>query len=204
MSQSSIPAMTEYVLVQPKTLLVDSVTPAMIESLQREVILQAQGEAVELFADRSSLTVALAFATVYDIADEVILRLSSDQLVLLFDHQPKDTVRPNQVNEALWAEILKIKKKSIFVQDILAPKTEVTIDLSALWSQVRKHDDPIAHTKLFIKALTEVLEPAVTVRLLGEIPNLPLLSTIYLVRPYGHKIIFEDNQSLTVTLFSNF
>ena len=200
---SSPPVATEYVVVQPQTMLVGSVTPADIASLQREVTLQAQGEAVSLFDGMPPLTTALSFAAMYDIADEAVFRISNGQLILLFDHQPKETLRPEEVNETIWAEILKAKNKNIAVQDISVPKSEVVVDLAALWSRVREHDDIVARTKLFIKSLASVLEPGLTVRLHGEIPNLPLLSAIYLARPYGHTVTFEDAYGNSVALFSN-
>ncbi|GEM_PF-2395688 len=199
----SPPVATEYVVVQPQTTVAESITPANIVSLQREVTLQAQGEAVELFDGMPPLTTALSFVAVYDIADETVFRLSNGQLVLLFDHQPKETLRPGEVDETIWAEILKAKSKSVAVQGISAPTSGIVIDIAALWSRVREHDDIIARTKLFIKSLAGVLKPAMTVRLRGEIPNLPLLSAIYLARPYGHTVIFEDTHGGCVTLFSN-
>lgn len=200
MPQSALVA-TEYIVAQPQTKLVGSVTSANIASLQHEVTLQAQGEAVELFDGMPPLTIVLSFATVYDIADETVFRLSNGQLVLLFDHQPKETLRPEEVDETIWVEILKVKSKGVAVQDVSTPKPEAVIDLAALWSRVREHDDIIARTKLFIKSLAGVLEPAITVRLRGEIPNLPLLSAVYLTRPYGHTVIFEDARGGSVTLF---
>ena len=200
---SSPPVATEYVVVQPQTTLVGSVTPASIASLQREVTLQAQGEAVELFDGMPPITTALSFAATYDIADEAVFRISNGRLVLLFDHQPKETLRPKEVDETIWAEILKVKNKGVTVQDISTPITETVIDLATLWSRVREHDNIIVSTKLFIKSLAGALEPAITVRLRGEIPNLPLLSAIYLIRPYGHTVIFEDAHGASVTLFSN-
>ncbi|PJA89711.1 MAG: hypothetical protein CO137_02770 [Candidatus Magasanikbacteria bacterium CG_4_9_14_3_um_filter_32_9] len=200
---SSPPIATEYIIVQPQTTLVGSITPANIELLQREIILQAQGEAVELSDGISPLTTALSFSAIYDIADETVFRLSNGQLVLLFDHQPKETLRPEEVEESIWTKILKIKSKSVVVQDISAPKPEIILDLVALWGRIREQDDIIARTKLFIKSFAKALEPAITIRLCGEIPNLPLLSAIYLARPYGHTIIFEDAHNESVTLFTN-
>ncbi|OGQ44847.1 MAG: hypothetical protein A3H42_01260 [Deltaproteobacteria bacterium RIFCSPLOWO2_02_FULL_46_8] len=193
----------EYVVVQPQTTLVGSVTPASIASLRREVTIQAQGEDVELFDGMSPLTAALSFAAVYDIADEAVLRIRNGPLVLLFDHQPKEILRPEEVDETIWAEMLKVKNKSVAVQDISAPAPETVIDLVALWSRAQEHDDIVARTRRFIKSLVRALEPAMTVRLRGEIPDLPLLSAIYLVRPYGHTVLFEDAHGGSVTLFPN-
>lgn len=203
MPQSSAPVATEYVVVRPQTTLVGAVTPTNIAILQREVALQAQGEAVELFDGMPPLTAALSFATVYDIADEAVFRLSNGPITLIFDHQSKEILRPKGVDETIWAEILKVKNKGVAVQDIATPITETVIDLAALWSRVREHDNIIARTKLFIKSLADTLDPAITVRLRGEIPNLPLLSAIYLARPYGHTVIFEDARGGSVALFSN-
>jgi hypothetical protein len=196
---------TEYVVVRPQTTLATagSVTPANLAALQQEVALQAQGEAVELFDGMPSITTAFSFATIYDIADEVVFRLSNGQTVLLFDHQSKETLRPEVVNESIWSEILKVKNKSVSVQDVSMPTPELTIDLAGLWSRVKEHDDLVVRTKLFIKNFFNTLSPAMTVRLRGEIPNLALLAAIYITRPYGHTIIFEDAQGTSVVLFSN-
>ncbi|MBU1131870.1 hypothetical protein KKC32_01270 [Patescibacteria group bacterium] len=203
MGQASPLSATEYVLIQPQTNLAESSTPENIALLQREVILRAQGEAVELFDGLLPLSTILTFAAIYDIADEAVFRLLDGRLVLLFDHQPKGTMRSEEVDEIIWAEILKVKSKGVTVQDICGPKSEVIIDLASIWSRVRENDDIIARTKVFIKALFGFLEPAVIVRLRGEIPNLPLISAVYLVRPYGHRVIFDDARGNSVNIFSN-
>jgi hypothetical protein len=196
---------TEYTVVQPQITLVapGSVTPANLATLQREVALQAQGEAALLFDGMQAMTTAFSFATIYDIADEAVFRLSNGQAVLLFDHQSKEALRPEVVDETIWAEILKVKNKSVTVQDVATPAPELTIDLAGLWSRVKEHNDLITRTKFFIKNFFNTLSPAMTVRLRGEIPNLPLLTAIYITRPYGHTIIFEDAQGTSVVLFSN-
>lgn len=196
---------TEYITVQPQTTFAasGSVTPANLAAFQSEVALQAQGEATLLLDGMSAMTTAFLFATVYDIADETVFRLSGGQMVLLFDHQSKKTLRPEAVDETIWTEILKEKKGSVLVQDISMPPPERTIDLAGLWSRVKEHDDLITRTKFFIRIFSNTLSPAMTVRLRGEIPNLPLLSAIYMARPYGHSILFEDAQGGSVVLFSH-
>ncbi len=203
MPQNSIPEATEYVVVQPKTTLAETVTPAAIASLRREVIFQAQGEAVELFDGMPSLTTALSFAAAYDVADEIVFRIDSDRLILIFDHQPKENLRPEEVDETIWKEILKLKEKIVIAQDTLAPTPELTVDLAVIWERAGENNDIIARTKIFIELFVKELKPAVAVHLRGEIPNLPLLAAIYLARPCGHTVIFEDAAGNSIILFSN-
>jgi hypothetical protein len=201
-TSSFVPMTTEYITVQPKIALLGSLTPQNIADFQRDVMLQAQGDSVELSEGMPPLLSALTFATVYDLVQEAVFRLANGQLVLLFDHQSTEPLRPAEVEKSVWIEILKIKNKSIAVQDVSGPAPEVTIDLSAIWNRTREHDDLIARTKLFIKSLAGYLQPGLTVHLIGEIPNLPFLAAVYLVRPYGHTIDFTDAKGETVTLFS--
>ena len=203
MLQPSPAVATEYALVQPQPTLIGPMTPEAITAFQRTVTLQGQGEAVQFFDGMPALTTALAFATIYDIADEAVFHISTGELVLLFDHQAKETLRAEEVDEAIWGEILKVKNKGISVQDIAAPAPKITLDLATLWSRVREHNDIITRTKLFIKSLAPILTPAMTIHLHGEIPNLALLSAIYLVRPYGYTITYADAHGGNVTLFSN-
>lgn len=203
MSQSIIPVVTEYVAVRPKSILSELLTQANIELLLHEVILQAQGETIELFDCMSSFTAVLSFSAVYDIADETVFRLTDGRLVLLFDHKFRQTFRPKEVNEIIWNKILKAKSKCVFVQDVATPIPEVVIDLIAIWSNLCKHRDIIVRTKFFIKYIIEELKPAIAIRLIGEIPNLPLLFAVYLARPYGHTVIFEDVNGVEVVLFYN-
>lgn len=201
MSQSDILLATEYVLVKPATSFGDSLSKNTLEELRREVTLQAQGEAVELFDDMSPVVTVLTLAVIYDIASEAVLRLADNRLVLLFDHQPKQTLRPAEVNLSIWQEVLNAKKIVTLVQDVAGPKPEITLDLNAIWQQTEPNDDIIERTKVFVDSLSDILEPAITITIKGEIPALPLLLASYLARPSGHKLIFEDATFGNVTLF---
>ncbi|MBI5222349.1 MAG: hypothetical protein HY980_02525 [Candidatus Magasanikbacteria bacterium] len=199
---SSVSVATEYVVVRSNTSLLGSITPENITAFQRDIMLQTQGEAVELSDGLPLLISALTLATIYDIAKEAVLHLNNGALILLFDHQSVEQLRPEEVDESVWTEMLKVKNKSIAVQDISCPTREVMIDLSAIWDNTRAHDDIIARTKLFIKSLAKYLKPGLTIHLRGEVPCLPLLTAIYLMRPYGHTIDYTDAQSANVILFS--
>lgn len=196
----------EYVAVKPQTTLIStgSITPTNLVALQREIALQAQGEANLLFDGMPAMVTAFSFSTIYDIANEVVLLLKNGHAVLLFDHQSEEVLRPEEVDETIWTEILKVKNESVTVLDVPMPVPDLEIDLGYLWSLVNEHYDIITRTKLFIKTFFSALTPAMTIRLRGEIPNLPLLVALYITRPYGHTIIFEDVQGNSVILFSNF
>jgi hypothetical protein len=200
-SSVSVPVATEYVIVEPKIALLGTLTPQNVADFQRDIMLQAQGDTIELSDGMPPLLSALTFATVYDIAMEAVFRLNNGTLVLLFDHQANEPLRP-KVDESVWTEMLKVKNKNMIVQDVSCPTPEVTLDLSAIWSRTREHDDIVARTKLFIKSFTGYLQPSLAIHLRGEIPCLPLFVAVYLIRPYGHTIDYIDAQGVNITLFS--
>ncbi len=198
MPQGTVPLLvTEYIPIQ------FPVNTTALDTLRHDVALQSQGEAVELFDTMSVLVTAVSCATIYDSADEAILHLNTGQRVLLFDHQPNKKLRPEGIDETLWTEILKIKNKSTAITDVSGPQSEVTIDLALIWNHIKKDTDIIGQTKFFIQSFFSSLTPGITIHLQGEIPTLPLFFAIYLARPYGYTIMFEDTEGTRVTLFSN-
>lgn len=203
MPQTTTVAMeaTEYIPIQV-SLPLDLKDPQSIESFGRAVTLQAQGDAVELFEGHNSSKSAIMFASVYNVATEAVLHLTDTRSVLLFDHSSGFSLRPEHIDETIWSEILKFKNKGFSVQDVAMPEPETLIDLNWIWSHVKENDDTILRTKAFIKSFAPVLNPSLNIVLQGEIPTLPFLVALYLLRPYGQAIQYKDNSGATIPLFS--
>jgi hypothetical protein len=202
MSQPKALAAVEYILLEPTVLLAQPMTPENLALFQRAIAFQAQGDYVELPAGWAGGQAAAALVAIYELAREAVVRLDDGRLVLLFDHEEQEKLRLEDVDETIWQEILKFKNKIDLVQDVAAPKPELALDLALLWNRTKEQTDLLARTKIFIKELATALAPAMTIILRGDIPNLPLLAAIYLARPSGHRIIFENADKTRVILFS--
>lgn len=191
---------TEYVLVSPPAL--DANDPRSVQDYRTQVTLQMQGDPAVFDAHTPEPALALAFAVAYDAATQVLLRLEDGRIALLFDHEARELLPPEGVDETVWSEILKLRGKVTTAQDVAAPTPEMSIDLAALWSRTREHDDLVARTRLFLKSLAQELAPSATLRLQGDIPALPLLSAVYLSRPTAYAVEYADVSGTVVTLFA--
>lgn len=189
----------EYTLVSPPGINLHD--PQSVRDFRTQVTLQAQGDPAIFDARTPLLGLALSFASAYDVATQALLRLEDGRLVLLFDHETRDLIPPEEIDETIWAELLKHRNKMTSAQDVATPTPENIVDISALWSRVKEHDDVVTRTKLFLKALAPMCTPCATLKLRGEIPALPLLAALYLARPSAYTVECAD-VSGNVTLFT--
>jgi hypothetical protein len=191
---------TAYVTVTPPAIVPSD--PQSVAALRTQVTLQVQGDPAIFDAKIPAKEIALAFAAAYEVATQAILRLDDGRSMILFDHETRELMPDEPADDAVWTEILRLQNKITAAQDVAAPAPEADIDLSAIWSRVIESDDVVARTKLFLKSLAAILEPAMTIRLHGEVPALALLSAIYLSRPSGYTVEYQDAAGATITLFA--
>jgi hypothetical protein len=189
----------EYFPIEPKTELLGSLSPKDVANFTRDIILQAQGVAVQISEDTPPIPAALALAVAYDVATEAVLRRENGALILLFDHEAVKPLRPDQVDESIWQEIMKEKERVIASE---APARELTIDLLKLWRRASEENGFIACVKFFIKLLIKELQPCATLHLRGAVPCLLFLAAVYVARPYGKTIDYTDDAGRNVILFS--
>jgi len=108
---------------------------------------------------------------------------------------------PEEIDKTIWEEIEKLKNKIVSAQDVATPMSQQTIDLESVWSRTKEHDDLIIRTKLFLKTLASDLTPVVTLRVTGEIPALPFLKALYLLRPTAYTVEYADLSGNVIVLF---
>lgn len=190
----------EYTLVSPPGINLHD--PQSVRDFRTQVTLQVQGDPAIFDARTPQTGLALAFAAAYEVATQALMRLEDGRLVLLFDHETRELMPSEEVDETIWVEILKLKNKIVTAQDVAMPTPELSIDLAAAWSRVKENDDIVARTRLFLKGLAPSLSPCATLRLRGEIPALPLLATLYFVRPNAYTVEYADVSGIVVTLFA--
>lgn len=88
---------SEYAVVKIPTL-IPSDTQS-ISDFRINVALQIQGEPAIFDAKNHATALVLAFATAYDLATQVILRLEDGRAVLIFDHESRDLLTPEPIEE---------------------------------------------------------------------------------------------------------
>ena len=180
---------------------INPLDPQSVQDLRTQVTLQAQGDPVIFDARTPQLSLALAFASAYAVATQVLMRLEDGRLVLLFDHETRELMQSEQVDETIWAEILKLKNKITSVQSIAMPTPELLLDLATIWSRIKESNDIVVRTKLFLKAIPSLISPCMTLRMFGDIPALPLTAVLYLVRSGAYTVEYTNDLGISVTLF---
>jgi hypothetical protein len=189
----------EYAAVAPPALVPED--PQSIANLRTQVTLQTQGDPAIFDAKTPQTALVLAFAAACDAATQAILRLEDGRAVLLFDHETRQLIPQEPMEESVSVEIKKLRGKISAAEDVAAPTPEKTVDLAAMWSESGTSEDVVTNTKLFLKRLVLALKPAMILRLQGDIPALPLLAALYLARPSGRAVEHQNNAGTIAVLF---
>jgi len=197
-TSDEIMEVAEYTVVLPPSLILND--PESIADFCKKVSLQVQGDLAVLNSEIPVEALLVSFAVIYRTATQALLR-SADDLVLIFDHETRNLVSNEKVDDSVWLEISKLKDEIVVVGDIALPTFEHIVDLSVFWNETKESDNLIDRTKDFLKKLSENSTPAMTLKLQGSLPSLPLLSAIYLLRPSGHTIQYQNDSGEFLTLF---
>jgi len=88
--------MAKYILVSPPAL--NPNDQQSINDFRTQVVLQTQGDPAIFQTETPVLPLALAFAASYDVATQALLRLDDGRLVLLFDHETRNTISKKPLN----------------------------------------------------------------------------------------------------------
>lgn len=189
----------EYVVVVPPVLVLSD--PQSIMNFCRQVTLQVQGKPAIIDEQIANESLSLSLAVAYEVATRIVLRLEDGQMILIFDHETRNLVSEEKIDDSVWLEISKLKDDVVIVGDITLPPLEHVVDLAVVWNEIDESNNLIDRTKTFLRKIVENSEPAMTLKLRGEIPSLPLLAAVYLLRPFGHTIQYQNNVGEHATLF---
>lgn len=177
--------------------------PQSVQNFRTQIALQVQGDPVVFDAKMPLSALALGFTVAYEVATQAFLQLEDGRKVLVFDHETRDLMQSETIDETVWSEVLKLKNKVISARNVATPTPETIIDLGILWNRTKEQDDIIIRTKFFMKNFVQNLSPSLTLRLLGDIPALPLLAAVYLARPAAYTVEYADPHSgMNVMLFA--
>ena len=172
-----------------------------LANLKLSVCLKAQGQAIEISGNAQLADLLWIFASTFNVASEVVVRLKDDRLVMILNHHEQVFLKPEMVNELVWHEMEKIKEKVQFIQKMAMPPRESVIDLIKEWQVVKKDEDIISETVKFIQLIPNFLNPAMHIVIQGTIPVLPALCLVYLIRSYAYNVSYKDEKGNIIPLF---
>lgn len=176
----------------------------MSGDFKSNLILQIQGQAVELNENMPIDKLALLFALSYEYANQLVLRLKNNDLFLIFSHTDNLFLNKENAKLDLLETFEKIKENAKFVNNIAMPNPEFTVNLSKEFKKIKSKSNMVLQTKDFIDKMPQILKPAVNINLQGQIPALAFLFFIYFARSYGHNIFYIDNQKNKIVLFNKY
>ncbi len=174
-----------------------------IEDFRKKIALQCQGESVVVRDCGDCAAQALAFATLYDVAEEVAVKTASGKSILCFDHHRRDTVRPLGVETRVWERMQRARNGSISIGDIAMPARETVIDLAKAWKSIDdgSGDDNVKNLNAWIDYLARSVEPALTITIHGTVSTLPMFTALYVIRSLACTIRYEIGPGIYIPLF---
>lgn len=178
----------DYIAITPKVSLITNNSD--IQDFKKLVALEFQGEAVEIADNLNLKLYPITLSALFSCAKELVIKLHDNRKILIFSHIDEELyIRPENINLKIWDEICKLR--SLNTQKERNKK--INIDLNKIWES-NKNVDIVLETIIFLKQLSKELVYSEEIEIVGEIPALPTLATIYFIRPYGKKIYFTYNK----------
>lgn len=164
-----------------------------LKELRDNIVLQTQGESVEMSEEHPTPLLMVAFDVAHKISPEAVLRLKTGERVLLFDHQSAPVIRDADVI-LQFADPEKHRSKTNNEEFI----PELTLNLEEFWNQ-DKHDDYFSVLKSALKSTLNSVRPAMVATLVGKAPALLFLLVQHQLHGKTGEIWHQDSPSATST-----
>lgn len=189
----SIPEVVTYTkLVLPLSIPLDS---EQIKTLRKEIILQAEGEAVEVSEEYPIPLLMIALDAIHGVSPEMVLRLNSGTRVLIFDHWGKPILRDK--------DIFVINKATDYQEDKdFIP--ELNIDLESIWKKVGVKEDNLKAIRSVLDEIKKLIHPTIITTLIGKAPALLFLLTQHLLYGKSGEIWYQEKLASTPIKISDY
>ena len=157
------------------------------KKLKDNILLQTQGDPVEIKESTDILTLMVVFNTVRTVCPEAVFKFTTGEMILLFNHQKKDVLRPNEIIEGFtdfdWKEVDKEKKVE-----------EINLDLDLIWQET-SGQGLLDRIKLSLKAINERLKNTGKIILTGSMQPLIFLFAQYKSYEFADEIYYQQSAS---------
>lgn len=146
-----------------------------LKKMQEEILLQAQGEAVEFDENSNIVALMAAFDTVHGVSPEAVLKVEGCGRFLIFEHREKPVLRSNDIladfsNEKIEAKTEKLEKI-------------IEINIEEVWNGESEEKDYFKRIKKSLNKIKKEIVPAEAVVLIGSGPAILFLVVEHLL--YG-------------------
>ncbi len=189
------PSVLSYIPLEPN---IKDLTDLAIIEFKKKSILDAEGDAIEIPDNLHAVSYAVFLSAIYACAKELIIQLEDGRKALIFSHiLPELYIHPRAIITKVFDEIGMIKSESFKDKK----QKDIQIDISEIWNAIPSDKDTIERTISFLKKVSKKLAYHHEIEIIGDIPALPLLSAIYLMRGYGTKIFYVTKGGKKINLF---
>ena len=156
------------------------------DDLKTYVLLQTQGESVELIESPRIALSMFIFNIIHSVCPEVVFRTNSGGRHIIYDHQPETVIHPVGVNEALSVK-----------QDFTShetPQNNVEINLEEIWNSISDEKEDAKILRSLEKVKGEIRKTGKTT-IIGDVPLLLILCAQHLVGHNSRQIFYKRNLS---------
>lgn len=166
-----------------------SVGDSLSEELGKLILLEVQGEAVEVSEEYSLPILMAAFDIIHKVSPEMILISKSGKRVLIFEHWSKPMLRDEDIIAINETKTVIHKKEDEESQGFVA---ELIIDLTNIW-KIGTQEDNLEAIKKALKKIETSIKPSMTVTLTGKAPVLIYLLAQHLLYGKTGEIWYQEN-----------
>lgn len=157
---------------------------SFIKNLRKEISVQAQGEPVEMDESPELPILMVALDVVRKVSPEAALTFKSGERILLFDHQARKVLRPEDVNiEFVGDKQIRGRKST---------KRSLTLNIESELRPFLKKGEELNLYKSYQK-IKKTLKTAKTITLVGKKSKLLILLVQYLCYPLSKEIYYQEN-----------
>lgn len=179
---SSIPEAVIYAkLVLPSSI---SWETEEINNLREEILLQAQGEAVEVSENHPIPLLMITLDVLHKVSPEMVLRLNSGKCVLIFDHWGKPILRDKDI--IIINESMNYQEHEDFIP-------ELNINLESIWGKKANiEEDNLRAIRSALAEIKKFIHPTIITTLIGKAPPLLFLLTQHLLYGKTGEIWYQE------------
>lgn len=189
----SAATVVQYKMVAPTALNIKN--PQSIKDFRKEIILQTQGYPVIFRESIELVTLAFAFSISFKFATQAILQLNDRKEFILFDHGTQNLINTHNFERSVHNKIITLREDLQNSDELATPSLEESINLEYIWNEIKDDSNIENKTLDFLEKISLIIQPSINLKLIGLIPALPLLATIYLVYSTANKIQYSTNNS---------
>jgi len=156
-----------------------------LESLREQIILQTQGEPVEVSENLEIPILMIVLDTIHHFSPEMVLKLETGERILIFDHQAVPVLREKEI-------VTNFCKQKPEKNDKEGTE-ELNLNLEEFWRKT-KSESWTEKISEFLNKIQKALRPAAVTTLSGDVPALLFLLVQHQLYGLTGEIWYQENK----------